>query len=169
MRTQSTSSLHFQRKICEFCSIRIAPVASRRALENIRPYLTTLITCRKTPPMRNGRIDWQAVAQACSIEDEMTAELKKNLRSGLEAIIRWLDKERPEEDDCPTVEVPSKKTKPAPVRPRQRRLGGVSRPPRAPSNESRQERSRAFNQGPSRNFQNRCSTGPRSPKDFNRR
>lgn len=113
MRTQSTWSLHFQRRICEFCSIRIAPVASRRALENIRPYLTSLITCRKTPPMRNGRIDWQAVAQACSIEDEMTTELKKNLRSGLEAIIRWLDKERPEEDDRPTVEVPSKKTKPA--------------------------------------------------------
>ncbi|WP_410176692.1 hypothetical protein [Sinorhizobium medicae] len=104
MRKQSTSSLHFQRKISEFCNIRVAPFASNRALENIRPYLTSLIIYRKAPPMRNGRIDWQAVASACGIEDEMTAELKKNLRSGLEAIIRWLDKERPAEDHRPAVE-----------------------------------------------------------------
>lgn len=104
MRKQSTSSLHFQRKISEFCNIRVAPFASNRALENIRPYLTSLIIYRKAPPMRNGRIDWQAVAGACGIEDEMTAELKKNLRSGLEAIIRWLDTERPAEDHRPAVE-----------------------------------------------------------------
>ncbi|MBP2238687.1 hypothetical protein J2Z31_005228 [Sinorhizobium kostiense] len=113
MRNQSTSSLHFQRKISEFCNVRIAPVASKRALENIRPYLISLIIHRKMPPMRNGRIDWQAVADACGIEDEMTAELKKNLRSGLEAIVRWLGKERPAEDDRPAVERPTTKTKTA--------------------------------------------------------
>ncbi|ACP21992.1 hypothetical protein NGR_b05330 (plasmid) [Sinorhizobium fredii NGR234] len=106
MRKQSTSSLYFQRKISEFCNIRVAPFASKRALENIRPYLISLVIYRKTPPMRNGRIDWQAVADTCGIEDEMTAELKKNLRPGLEAILRWLDKERPEEDDRPAVEQP---------------------------------------------------------------
>ncbi|MEY9584275.1 hypothetical protein [Sinorhizobium fredii] len=113
MRNQSTSSLHFQRKISEFCNVRVAPVASKRALENIRPYLISLIINRKMPPMRNGRIDWQAVADACGIEDEMTAELKKNLRSGLEAIVRWLVKERPAEDDRPAVERPTTKTKTA--------------------------------------------------------
>ncbi len=113
MRNQSASSLHFQRKISEFCSVRIAPVASKQALENIRPYLITLIIHRKTPPMRHGRIDWQAITEACGIEGEMTAELKKNLRSGLEAVIRWLDKERLEEDDRPAVEQPRRKRNPA--------------------------------------------------------
>lgn len=113
MRNQSASSLHFQRKISEFCNVRIAPVATKRALENIRPYLISLIIHRETPPMRNGRIDWQAVADACGIEDEMTAELKKTVRSGLEAILRWLGRERPEEDDHPTVERPKRKTKTA--------------------------------------------------------
>lgn len=62
--------------------------------------------------MRNGRIDWQAIAGACGIEDDMTAELKKNLRPGLDAIIRWLDKERPAEDDRPAVEQPRRKRNP---------------------------------------------------------
>ncbi|MBP1886520.1 hypothetical protein [Sinorhizobium mexicanum] len=113
MRNQSTSSLHFQRKISEFCDVRIAPFASKRALENIRPYLISLVIYRKTPPLRNGRIDWQAVTEACGIEDEMTAELKKTVRSGLEAIIRWLGKERPAEDDRPVVERPKRKAKAA--------------------------------------------------------
>lgn len=113
MKNQSASSLHFQRKISEFCNVGIAPVATKRALENIRPYLISLIIHRKTPPMRNGRIDWQAVADACGIEDEMTAELKKTVRSGLEAIVRWLDKERPAEDDRPVVERPKRKARTA--------------------------------------------------------
>lgn len=112
MRNQSTSSLHFQCKISEFCNIRIAPVVTKRALEKIRSYLTSLVIYRQAPPMRNGRIDWQAIAGACGIEDEMTAELKKNLRPGLDAIIRWLDKERPAEDDRPAVEQPRRKRNP---------------------------------------------------------
>ncbi|WP_420841278.1 hypothetical protein [Ensifer aridi] len=83
MRNQSTSSLHFQRKISEFCNVRIAPVASKRALQNIRPYLISLVSYRKTPPMRNGRINWQAVTEPCGIEDELTAEMKKTFALAL--------------------------------------------------------------------------------------
>ena len=35
-------------------------------------------------------MDWTAIGQACGIEGELTAELKKQLRPGLDAIIRWL-------------------------------------------------------------------------------
>ncbi|MFB9950926.1 hypothetical protein ACFFP0_18915 [Rhizobium puerariae] len=90
MPKQDLSSRHFQRKISEFCEVRIAPIASKRVLENLRPYLISLIIYRKTPPILNGRIDWTTIGQACGIEDELTAELKKQLRPGLDAIIRWL-------------------------------------------------------------------------------
>lgn len=97
MKTQTTSSLHFQRKISDFCDVRIAPIVSRRALENIRPYLTSLVIYRKHPPMRTGRIDWQSVSDACGLDGELTAGLKMNLQAGLEAITRWIDSERSKE------------------------------------------------------------------------
>lgn len=90
MTKHDLSSRHFQRKISKFCELRIAPVASRRVFENIRPYLASLIIYRKSPPLLNGHIDWKMIGQACGIEAELTAELKKQLRPGLDAIIRWL-------------------------------------------------------------------------------
>ncbi len=90
MTKHNLSSRHFQRKISEFCELRIAPIASRRVLENIRPYLASLIIYRKSPPLLNGHIDWTMISQACGIEAELTPELKKQLRPGLDAIIRWL-------------------------------------------------------------------------------
>ena len=90
MTKHDLSSRHFQRKISEFCELRIAPVASRRVFENIRPYLASLIIYRKSPPLLNGHIDWKMIGQACGIEAELTAELKKQVRPGLDAIIRWL-------------------------------------------------------------------------------
>lgn len=90
MTKHDLSSRHFQRKISEFCELRIAPVASRRVFEDIRPYLASLIIYRKSPPLLNGHIDWKMIGQACGIEAELTAELKKQVRPGLDAIIRWL-------------------------------------------------------------------------------
>lgn len=90
MPRQDIASRHFQRKISDFCEMRIAPVASERALQNIRPYLISLIIYRTSPPLLNGRIDWATIAHACGVDDEMTAELKKQLRPALDAIIRWL-------------------------------------------------------------------------------
>ena len=91
MPKHDPSSRHFQRKISEFCEVRIAPISSKRVLENIRPYLTSLIIYRKRPPVLNGRLDWTAIGEACGIEDDMTAELRKQLRPALDAIIRWLN------------------------------------------------------------------------------
>ncbi|WP_205583933.1 hypothetical protein [Neorhizobium sp. NCHU2750] len=90
MTKNELGSRHFQRKISEFCELRIAPIASWRVLENIRPYLASLIIYRKSPPLLNGHIDWMTIGQACGIETELTAELKKQLQPGLNAIIRWL-------------------------------------------------------------------------------
>jgi integrase len=90
MATHDLSIHHFQRKISDFCEVRIAPVASQRVLESIRPYLIGLVIHRRPPPIVSGRMDWAAIGQACGIENQLTAELKKALRPGLDAIIRWL-------------------------------------------------------------------------------
>jgi hypothetical protein len=102
MTKHDLSVRHFQRKISEFCELRIAPTASRRVLENIRPYLMSLIIYRKLPPILNGHIDWTTIGQACGIEAELTAELKKQLRPGLDAIIRWLGAAPAAEDARPS-------------------------------------------------------------------
>ncbi|MFA7416528.1 MAG: hypothetical protein WC048_18820 [Rhizobium sp.] len=117
MPKQDLSSRHFQRKISEFCEVRIAPIAPKRVVENVLPYLISLIIYRKPPPILNGRIDWTTIAHACGIEDELTAELKKQLRLGLDAIIRWLgatpaaDDERPKRPVARTSK--AKQVKPA--------------------------------------------------------
>ncbi len=49
MTKNDLTSRHFQRKISEFCKLRIAPIASRRVLETIRPYLVTLIIYGNPP------------------------------------------------------------------------------------------------------------------------
>ena len=90
MPKHDLSSRHFQRKISEFCEVRIAPISSKRVLENLRPYLISLIIYRKRPPILNGHLDWTAIGEACGVEDEMTAELRKQLRPALDAIMRWL-------------------------------------------------------------------------------
>ncbi|WP_413251180.1 hypothetical protein [Shinella zoogloeoides] len=100
MPKHDPSSRHFQRKISEFCEVRIAPISSKRVLENLRPYLISLIIYRKRPPILNGHLDWTAIGEACGVEDEMTAELRKQLRPALDAIIRWL-KAPPVSEDAP--------------------------------------------------------------------
>ena len=103
MKNQTASSLHFQRKISEFCDVRVAPLVSKRALDNIKPYLTSLILYRKHPPMRNERVDWQSISYACGLDGDMTAALKKNMQLALEAITRWIDKAPSKDDDRPRV------------------------------------------------------------------
>ncbi|TCR79635.1 hypothetical protein EV561_115133 [Rhizobium sp. BK376] len=110
MPKHDLSSRHFQRKISEFCDVRIAPISSKRVLENIRPYLVSLIIYRKRPPILNSRLDWAAIGEACGIEDEMTAELKKQLRPALDAILRWL-KAPPVAEDVPPTKLPTRASK----------------------------------------------------------
>ena len=58
------SSHHFQRKISDFCQGRIAPTASKRVLESIRPYLIGLVIHRRPTPIVSGRMDWTAIGEA---------------------------------------------------------------------------------------------------------
>lgn len=136
MPKQDTASRQFQRKISEFCDVRIAPVASKRVLENIRPYLASLIIYRKSPPLSNGRIDWTTIAEACGIAHEMTAELKRQLRPGLDAIIRWL------KTPPALEEVPRPKPTTGPSKSDQRAQGATTRATRNPGRMGSAETSR---------------------------
>lgn len=126
MKNQTASSLHFQRKISEFCDVRVAPLVSKRALDNIKPYLASLILYRKHPPMRNERVDWQSISYACGLDGDMTAALKKNLQPALEAITRWIDREPSKDDDRPRVSDRSAKSISVPA-------GSVARQKKSPS------------------------------------
>jgi hypothetical protein len=75
MPNHDLSSRHFQRKISEFCEVRIAPICSKPELENFHSYLISLIIYRKLQPILNGRLEWTAIGHSCGIEDEMTTEL----------------------------------------------------------------------------------------------
>lgn len=140
MPKQDISSRHFQRKISEFCEVRIAPVASKEVLENIRPYLISLIIYRKSPPLLSGRIDWATIASACGIDDDLTSELKRQLRPGLDAIIRWLGMPPASEDVRPsklkTQSHKRDKRAPAPTTSstqKPRRMGGNDAPAQSAS------------------------------------
>lgn len=89
MAKHDLSSHHFQRNISDFCEVRIAPIASKRMPQSIRTFLIGLVIHRQLPPIANGRMDWTAIGQSCGIENQLTADWKKALRPGLDAIIRW--------------------------------------------------------------------------------
>ncbi|MCF1464146.1 hypothetical protein FS800_22055 [Agrobacterium vitis] len=107
MTKHDLSTHHFQRKILDFCEVRIAPIASQRVLESIRPYLVGLVIHRRPPPIVSGRMDWTAIGEACGVENQLTADLKKALRPGLDAIIRWLG-EPPAADDVQSTKTRTK-------------------------------------------------------------
>ena len=102
MTNPLVTSLHFQRKMADFCDLRIAPVADRRTVENIKSWFDTLITHHRSPPMRKAYIDWAAVMEICGIEGKLSEELRRNLRSGLDAITRWVKNARPNDDVRPS-------------------------------------------------------------------
>ncbi|MEO9340989.1 hypothetical protein ABFT80_26670 [Mesorhizobium sp. SB112] len=91
MASQRVSSKHLQQKISTFCDVRIAPAVSQRELGNIRSYLVSLVIYRKRPPLLNGRIHWAAIAEACGFLGKFSADLKRRLQPGLDAILRWAD------------------------------------------------------------------------------
>lgn len=99
MPNKDLSRRHFQKKISAYCDVRLAPVAPDWIVENIRPYLLSLITLRKTPPLASNRYDWRQIAHDCGIDEALTTTLKTQLRPALDAIMRWL-KEPPVEDDA---------------------------------------------------------------------
>lgn len=111
MNKQPASSHHFQRKISEFCQVRIATIVSKHAFENIRSYVISLILRRKKPPMRGSGIDWQEFAEACGVEGELTQEVRQTLRPALDAIIRWLRETRRKQTNHPVIKAPEQQTR----------------------------------------------------------
>ncbi len=94
MNHQIASSQLFQRKISEFCQVRIAPITSQHSFENIRSYMLILITSRTAPPTKLGHPDWQEITATCDLRDKLTPTLKRAIQPGLDAIVRWLRESR---------------------------------------------------------------------------
>ncbi|OBZ93396.1 hypothetical protein ADU59_21255 [Pararhizobium polonicum] len=90
MKNQTASPQLFQRKISEFCQVRVAPVTSQRAFDNIRSYMLNLIAFRTVPPSKSGNLDWQEIAATCDLREVLTPALKRAIQPGLDAIARWL-------------------------------------------------------------------------------
>lgn len=85
-----TSSETFQRKIASFCEIRLSPLLQPRSIENLTSYLLGLIGHYAYPPMKSGKLDWQEIALACDLTNELTADVKRTAQHGFDAISRWL-------------------------------------------------------------------------------
>jgi hypothetical protein len=114
---KKSSSLRFQAKISSFCDVRVAPLVTQSELEGIRKFLLSLVKWVQQPPMRNGKPDWQATAAAIGMPPELSAELKKNLRLGLEAISRWVISQRAELSSGTSTGSSAKKSASQPSRP----------------------------------------------------
>ncbi|MEZ2218575.1 hypothetical protein [Rhizobium sp. RCC_161_2] len=93
----------FQRKISDFCTLRLAPLLQQRTFENVRAYMVGLVQFRSHPPTRAGKIDWQAIALACDMENELTAEVKRAVQPGFDAIARHLGASKPNKPSTSTV------------------------------------------------------------------
>ncbi|MBB3610325.1 hypothetical protein [Rhizobium sp. BK602] len=91
---QFSSPEIFQRKISDFCTVRLESLLQQRTFENVRAYMIGLVQFRSHPPARAGKIDWQAIALACDMEAELTTEVKRAVQPGFDAIARWLGANR---------------------------------------------------------------------------
>lgn len=100
---QSSTPEIFQRKISDFCTLRLAPLLQQRTFENVRAYMIGLVQFRSHPPTRAGKIDWQGIALACDMESELTAEVKRAVQPGFDAIARYLGANRPNKPSATTA------------------------------------------------------------------
>lgn len=87
---KSSASDVFQRKISDFCDLRLAPLLQPRSFENLKGFMIGLIVFQSRPPLRAGRVDWQEIATLCGMDAEMSVELKRAAQPGFDAILRWL-------------------------------------------------------------------------------
>ncbi len=88
---KSSASDVFQRKISDFCDMRLKPLLQPRSFENIKGFMIGLIVFQSRPPLRAGRVDFQEIASLCGMMDEeMSPEFKRAAQPGFDAILRWL-------------------------------------------------------------------------------
>jgi hypothetical protein len=87
---KSSASDVFQRKISDFCDLRLAPLLQPRSFENLKGFMIGLVVFQSRPPLRAGRVDWQEIATLCGMDAEMSPEFKRAAQPGFDAILRWL-------------------------------------------------------------------------------
>ena len=87
---KSSASDVFQRKISDFCDLKLAPLLQPRSFENLKGFMIGLVVFQSRPPLRAGRVDWQEIATLCGMDAEMSTELKRTAQPGFDAILRWL-------------------------------------------------------------------------------
>ena len=87
---KNSASDVFQRKISDFCDLKLAPLLQPRSFENLKGFMIGLVVFQSRPPLRAGRVDWQEIATLCGMDAEMSAELKRTAQPGFDAILRWL-------------------------------------------------------------------------------
>lgn len=92
---KSSASDVFQRKISDFCDLRLAPLLQPRSFENLKGFMIGLVVFQSRPPLRAGRVDWQEIGTLCGIDKEVSAELKRTAQPGFDAILRWLRATQP--------------------------------------------------------------------------
>ncbi len=87
---KSSASDVFQRKISDFCDMRLKPLLQPRSFENIKGFMIGLIVFQSRPPLRAGRVDFQEIASLCGMDEEMSTEFRRAAQPGFDAILRWL-------------------------------------------------------------------------------
>ncbi|MGG6896812.1 MULTISPECIES: hypothetical protein [Rhizobium] len=87
---KNSASDVFQRKISDFCDLRLAPLLQPRSFENLKGFMIGLIVFQSRPPLRAGRVDFQEIATLCGMDAEMSPEVKRAAQPGFDAILRWL-------------------------------------------------------------------------------
>ncbi len=145
MSKPDLSSRQFQRKISAFCELRIAPITTKRATEDIDSYLGSLIVHQRSPPLVNGRIDWTEISHACGIDGESSDDLKKQVRIALDAILRWLGAAPAAEDLRPTTRTPRQGE---PNRRKASAKASSTRKPRPIGDDARETHSTSTQRGP---------------------
>lgn len=86
MTTPSTKV--FQRKIDNFCRIRLAGAFPPSEFEGLRGYLSMLIQTRRMPPKIGNRTDWSIVSEFSGIESSRLSQASKLIDPALDAIAR---------------------------------------------------------------------------------
>ncbi|ENN88199.1 hypothetical protein RHSP_40300 [Rhizobium freirei PRF 81] len=87
---KNSASDVFQRKISDFCDLRLAPLLQPRSFENLKGFMIGLVVFQSRPPLRAGRVDFQEIATLCGMDAEMSPEVKRAAQPGFDAILRWL-------------------------------------------------------------------------------
>jgi hypothetical protein len=117
MTTPSTKV--FQRKIDNFCRIRLAGAFPPSEFEGLRGYLSMLIQTRRMPPKIGNRTDWSIVSEFSGIEPSRLSQASKLVDPALDAIARFVKSVSPKVamPQVPVAKVSAGKPAPSKIMP----------------------------------------------------